>query len=327
MGAEVLDDERWHWLLRRRAEEPEAIAAAYAARRTRPRLGADGRLLLVAADHPARGALAVGGRSDAMADRRSLLARLCTALAHRGVDGVLATPEVVEDLLLLGVLEDRLVIGSMNRGGLAGAAWELDDPVTAYTASAIAEARLDGGKLLVRIDDADPGTRTTLEAAGAAVTALAAAGHMAMLEPLPYRRDESGRARLDPQPDRLVRAVAVAAGLGATSAHTWLKLPATLDAARVLGATTLPCLLLGGDVGDGPGAEATRAAWRSTLQLPNARGLVVGRALLYPPDDDVAAAVHAAADLVHGPTTSTAERTRRPPTAATRASAWSEERA
>lgn len=298
LGDEVLGDERWQRLLHQRAEEPSAIAAAYAGRRTRARLRADGRLLLVAADHPARGALGVGSRPDAMADRRSLLARLCTALACPDVDGVLATPDIVEDLLLLGVLEDRLVVGSMNRGGLAGAVWELDDPITAYTADAITTSRLDGGKLLVRIDDTDPGTRSTLAAAAAAVTALAAHGRMAMLEPLPYRRDEaSGRTRLDDDPDRLVRAVAVASGLGATAAHTWLKLPATPDAARVLGATTLPCLLLGGEVGAG---DSTWDAWRAALALPNARGLVVGRTLLYPPDGDVAGAVRAAAGLVHG---------------------------
>jgi hypothetical protein len=299
---EVLDHERWHRLLRQRAEEPGAIEAAYASRRTRARLGPDGRLLLVAADHPARGSLGVGRRPDAMADRRSLLARLCTALACPGVDGVLATPDIVEDLLLLGALEDRLVVGSMNRGGLAGAAWELDDPITAYTADAVAAGRLDGGKLLVRIDDADPGTRSTLEIAAAAVTALAAHGRMAMVEPLPYRRDDpGGRARLDGDPDRLVRAVAVASGLGATSAHTWLKLPATPDAARVLGATTLPCLLLGGEVGTGTGTgDGTWDAWRAALALPNARGLVAGRTLLYPPGGDVAGAVEAAADLVHG---------------------------
>ena len=38
----------------------------------------------------------------------------------------------------------------------------------------------------------------------------------------------------------------------------------------------------------------------ASLDLPAVRGLVVGRALLYPPDGDVAAAVDIAAELVHG---------------------------
>ena len=37
---------------------------------------------------------------------------------------------------------------------------------------------------------------------------------------------------------------------------------------------------------------------RGALALPGVRGLVVGRALLYPPDGDVAAAVDAAVALV-----------------------------
>ena len=62
---------------RTRATEPGAVAEAYAARRRPGRiLNERGTLFLVAADHPARGALASGGDPMAMADRRSLLARL-----------------------------------------------------------------------------------------------------------------------------------------------------------------------------------------------------------------------------------------------------------
>ena len=87
-------------------------------------------MFLVAADHPARGALASGGDAMAMADRRSLLSRLVEALQHPDVDGVLGTPDIIEELLLLGVLEDKVVIGSMNRGGLDGATWTMDDRFT-----------------------------------------------------------------------------------------------------------------------------------------------------------------------------------------------------
>jgi hypothetical protein len=67
---------------------------------------------------------------------------------------------------------------------------------------------------------------------------------------------------------------------------------------RVLDSTTLPCLLLGGDPKGDP--AGTYATWGHALTRPSAAGLVVGRALLYPPDGDVAAAVDTAADLVHG---------------------------
>src|SRR5690606_22836569 len=114
------------------ARSPERVGAAAAARRRRPLLGEDGRLFIIAADHTARAILKVGADPRAMADRRDLLGRILTALAQPAVDGVMATPDVMEDLLLLGALDERVAIGSMNRGGLAGSAWELDDRFTAY---------------------------------------------------------------------------------------------------------------------------------------------------------------------------------------------------
>jgi hypothetical protein len=50
-----------------------------------------------------------------------------------------------------------------------------------------------------------------------------------------------------------------------------------------------------------PELIATRAAqrWKAALDLPGVRGLVIGRAPLYPHDGDVAAAVDAACALVH----------------------------
>ena len=290
----MITDRQWTELLHTRATEPGAIRAAYAARRRRERLLTDaGTLFLVAADHPARGALAVGDRPLAMAHRRDLLDRLLVALANPHVDGVLATPDVVEDLLLLEALHDKVVIGSMNRGGLAGAGWEIDDRFTAYDPAAIAGDRLDGGKMLLRIVDDDPGTVPTLQACADAVSALADRGLPAMVEPLPYRR-VAGTLVLDTDAASLTRAITVASGLGRTSAYTWLKLPAPEDLA-VLAATTLPCLVLGG-VPSGDTA-ADLAAWGTALAHPVVRGLVVGRTLLYPPDDDVAAAVAAAAAL------------------------------
>ena len=43
-----------------RAEDPAAVARAWQRRTGRPTVRGDGRLMIVAADHPARGALAVG---------------------------------------------------------------------------------------------------------------------------------------------------------------------------------------------------------------------------------------------------------------------------
>jgi hypothetical protein len=289
-----ISDEQWDDLLRVRATQPHAVASAYRSRRRPARLLSEkDTLFLVAADHPARGALATGGDRMAMADRRSLLARLTEALAHPEVDGVLGTPDVVEELLLLGALDGKVVIGSMNRGGLDGAVWTMDDRFTGYDAASIARCGLEGGKMLLRIDDEDAGTLPTLHACAQAVTELAEHGLMAMVEPLPYRREQDGKLTLLRDTASLARAVAVASGLGVTSAHTWLKMPSCEEPEAVFGATTLPCVVLGGVPGPDPAEDL--ASWGRSLRSPAVRGLVVGRALLYPPDGDVAGAVDAAA--------------------------------
>lgn len=280
-----------------RARRPEAIDEAWAARARRPLLRDDGRLLIIAADHAARGALGVRQGAMAMASRTDLLLRLLRALDRPGVDGVLATPDVLEDLLLMGALEGRLAFGSMNRGGLQGASFELDDRFTAYGASDLAARGLDGGKMLTRIDLQDDATVATLESSARAITELARHHLTALVEPFWSIRKE-GRVVNLLDPDSVIRSIHVASGLGATSAYTWLKLPVVDDLARVMDATTLPTLLLGGDPTGSP--QETYASWGRALTLPSVQGLVVGRALLFPPDGEVAVAVDVAAQLVHG---------------------------
>jgi hypothetical protein len=301
--SDLLTDERWHDLLETRATDPDAVPRALAGRVRRPRL-TDGRLFIVAADHTARGMLAVGGDPTAMVDRRSLLERLLVALAHPGVDGVLGSPDVLEELALLGALDGKLVAGTMNRGGLQGAVWELDDPMTAYDAAALVRSGFDAGKMLLRVDDRDAGTRETIVACARAVDELAAAGLMAMVEPLPYHHRPDGTAALLDDERALIRAIAVAAGLGTTTAHTWLKVPAAADVERVLSVSTLPALILGGS--PGPDPERDFEAWERAMQVRTVRGLVVGRALLYPADGDVGAAIERAARIVR-PATRPAE--------------------
>ncbi|MGI6879026.1 Cgl0159 family (beta/alpha)8-fold protein [Microbacterium sp. gxy059] len=279
-----------------RTRRPAELSEIFARRRRRDLLGSDGRLFIIAADHPARGSLAVGEDPNAMDDRYDLLDRLATALAHPGVDGVLGTPDIVDDLAGLGLLDDTLIVGSMNRGGLRGASFEMDDRYTAYDVPTMADRGIDLAKALVRINLGDAGTLPTLEATARAVTEAAAARLPIMLEP--FMSDwREGRIVNDLTPDAVIRSIAIAAGLGADSAYTWMKLPVVDEMERVMAATTMPTLLLGGDGGGDP--DAMFASWRDALALPGVVGLTVGRNLLYPPDDDVAGAVDTAARLVH----------------------------
>ena len=283
-------------LVETRIRRPGAIADAAAARR-RPAsfLGDHGKLMIIAADHPARGALRAGADAFAMGNRVDLLDRICTALERPGVNGVLGTPDILEDLLLLGALDDKVVIGSMNRGGLAGTSFEMDDRFTAYDSASIAAAGFEGGKMLVRIDPEDAGTVATLQSCGHAVSDLAAHRLMAMVEPFISHRAD-GRVRNELTADAMIRAMTVAAGLGTTSAYTWLKVPVVDDMERVMAATTLPALILGGEVS--ADAEGAYTRWRKALALPTVRGLVIGRSLLYPPAGPVADAVDRAVSLL-----------------------------
>lgn len=284
-------------IIETRVHDPGAVARAYRERRRRPIVGPSGRLLIVAADHPARGALRAGQDGLAMADRIDLLRRLLVALSRPGVDGLLAAPDVVEDLLLLGALDNRVVLGSMNRGGLPGTVFEVDDRFTAYDSASIDRFGLNGGKMLLRIDREDHATAGTIEQCSHAVSALADRGLVAMVEPFVSVRGSDGLTN-DLSVEAVIQSAAVSAGLGATSAYTWLKLPVTDDMERVAAATTLPIVLLGGEVNADQDASYTQ--WQKALSLPTVRGLVVGRQLLYPPDDDVAAAVDTTVGLFGG---------------------------
>lgn len=281
-----------------RAESPEVIAQKFQARRRRPLLQGDGKLMLVAADHPARGALGVRDEATAMADRYELLTRLAIALTRPGVDGVLGTPDIIDDLALMGLLDDKIVVGSMNRGGLRGASFEMDDRFTGYDIDSIVRDGLDFAKTLVRVNLEDPATVATLEANARAVDDAYRAQLPIMLEPF-ISNWVDGKIVNDLSTEEVIKSVAIASGLGNSSAYTWMKLPVVDNMEAVMAATTLPTLLLGGEPKGTP--EEVFASWQKTLALPGVRGLVVGRTLIYPHDDDVAGAVDTAVAMVHGP--------------------------
>jgi hypothetical protein len=282
-------------IIQARVKDPGAIAAAAARRAKATSLcGEHGKAMIIAADHPARGANAVGGNPTAMADRAELLDRLCIALERPGVTGVLGTADILEDLLVLGVLDGKSVFGSMNRGGLAGSVFEIDDRFTGYDAETIASMGFDGGKTLTRIALDDPATPSALENTARAVNELNDRRLIAMVEPF-MSQWQNGKIRNDLSTEAVIKSVTIASGLGRRTAYTWLKLPVVPDMDRVLSSSTLPALLLGGEVTD---PDAAFASWGRALKLPTAQGLVVGRSLLYPAGGDVAGAVDKAVSLL-----------------------------
>jgi len=293
----ALTDKQYNELIQARLKSPESFKKALVSRKRRKMVGKDGRLLIVAADHTARGIISAGSEKYIIANRRLLLDRLVRSLSNPNVDGVLASADIVEELAWLGALESKLVFGTMNRGGYLGTTWGLDDPMTAYDADSIAELGLDAGKVLVRFEDTDIGVGRTIEYVVEAMRLLAEREIVCLVEPLPYKKDANGMPILDKSTDRLDKIVSITAGFGSSASYTWLKLPAWTNHITLRESTTLPILLLGGDPGEN--LDATFEEWRSALQIPNVIGLVAGRPLLYPFDNDVERSVDRAAKLVH----------------------------
>ncbi len=290
-----------------RVTDPECSLRAARTRKRRDTLTPDGRLNILAADHPARRVTKVGGDSLGMADRHAYLARIVRVLQSETVDGVMATMDVLEDLLILhqlileaggtALLDNRLLIGSLNRGGLAGASWEMDDPITGVLPATCAAMGLDGAKLLLRICDEETGSLNTMLYCARAITEMNALGLPTFLEPLPVVKSDGGY-RVVKTAEALAKIVGVASALGDSSRHLWLKLPYCENYEVVARSTTLPILLLGGEsVGDA--TPLLREIAAGLAAGSNVRGALVGRNVLFPGAEDPLVVAQAAGSIIH----------------------------
>jgi len=291
----------------RRVSHPECAWQIAQSRHRREQLAPDGKLNILAADHPARRVTKVGDDALAMTDRRDYLARILRVLMGDKVNGLMATMDILEDLLAIDglrqeaggdpLLNNKLLIASLNRGGLAGASWEMDDPITGPSPAACQSWRLDGVKLLLRVADSEPGSLQTMLACAQAITESNAVHLPVFLEPLPVVKTDKGYAVVKTS-EALARIAGVASALGDSSRYLWLKLPHCDGYATVARATTLPILLLGGESAGSPAPFLGQLA--SALAAgSNVRGALVGRNVLYPGDEDPLAVAAAAGGIVH----------------------------
>jgi DhnA family fructose-bisphosphate aldolase class Ia len=294
-------------LIDTRVRHPDFAWNASQARSRRKHLAPNGKLNLVAADHPARNVSNVGRRALGMADRRDYLARMLRVLMCETVDGIMATMDILEDLLSIDgflreagaptFLDDRVLIASMNRGGLAGSSWELDDPMTGATAATCQAWRLDGAKVLLRVDPAEPASLKTIVACAHAINETNALGLPMFLEPLPVTKSDKGYVVVK-TPEALAKLAGVSSALGDSSRYLWLKLPYCDGYEAVARATTLPILLLGGESAGDP-APFLRQLWSAMAAGHNVRGALVGRNVLYPGDEDPLSIAAAASGIIH----------------------------
>ncbi|TVQ05359.1 MAG: aldolase [Balneolaceae bacterium] len=289
-----------------RVHNPGYIKDVADQRKRRAKFVPTGKMNIVAADHPARGSLSVGDDLLAMADRHSLLARLVTTLQSKWVDGVLGSMDILEDLLILhglmkemgnGFLDEKLLITSLNRGGLPGGAWELDDPITGTDAKTCAELGLDAAKMLLRIDFSSRDTLKTIEYCAAGVRDINSQNLPIILEPLPVVK-HGNSYKVVKEPDPLIRLITVTSALGDSSRNIWLKIPFTKDFERVAASTTLPIVILGGDRNTGLDdlLYDLKQALKASHQV---RGAMYGRNVLYPENAHPKDVAEAIGKLVH----------------------------
>jgi len=289
-----------------RVQDPDCALRVAKTRERRVPLTRDGKLNILAADHPARRVTAVGGNTLGMADRHDYLSRIVRVLMSTAVDGVMATMDIIEDLLILhdllgrdGFLADKLLIASLNRGGLAGSSWEMDDPMTGASPETCAAWELDGAKILMRLCDDEPDSLKTMVATAAAINKTNALHIPMFLEPLPVAKTEKGY-KVTKTAEALAKIVGVASALGDSSRYLWLKLPYCENYEVVARATTLPILLLGGESAGDPSAFL-REVSAGMAAGANVRGALVGRNVLYPGEDDPREVAEAVGGIIrHG---------------------------
>jgi DhnA family fructose-bisphosphate aldolase class Ia len=290
-----------------RIERKEIVSEESKARVRRPHLTTNGKLTILAADHPGRMVISYGDNPILMGDRHEYLGHVLRVLLGSDFDGVMGTPDIIEELFIVSwlyrqkhgesFLDNRVVIGTMNRGGLLGTVFEMDDRFTSYTAQKISELRLDGAKFMFRLEENESGSGKTMYYCAKVIEALNQLGLPAFLEALPVRKDATGYpVRKDAE--SLVKVIGVATAMGDSSLNLWIKIPYCDGYKLVAASTTCPILMLGGASKGNP-IPVLKEFEEGLKAGRNVRGILVGRNILFPGPDDPACVAQAAHQIVH----------------------------
>ncbi|HTV54618.1 MAG TPA: aldolase [Terriglobia bacterium] len=291
-----------------RVDRPEIVLTEARTRRRRSRLTLDGKLVILATDHPGRRVTALGADPLAMGDRHSYLARALRVLTTPGCDGIMGTTDFMEDILIVNALvqesggasliDDKVLIGCMNRGGHVGVAGEIDDRFTSFTAKQLKRMNFDGGKMMYRLDPSDERSIKAVSDCAQAVSELYREYLYAFLEPMSVERKKNGAYETVKTVEALVRDAGAAAALGESSSRTFLKLSYTQGYERVARATTLPILMLGGPAREDPTSILKEFALGMEAGA-NVRGVMVGRNVSFASKEDPGALAAAVCGIVH----------------------------
>ncbi|MGQ9632289.1 MAG: Cgl0159 family (beta/alpha)8-fold protein [bacterium] len=305
---EFLPEKVFHKITEVRVDGAKRIVEAEAKERAKRRkLTKDGKLTILAADHPARMVTRVGDNPIAMADRLEYLGRVLRVITNPEFDGVMGTTDIIEDLFIVNYLlkkaggesflDGKVILGCTNRGGLSGVSFEMDDTMTSFTPESIKKLRLDGAKMMFRLDPDSPDSGKTIKYCADLITQLNDLGIPSFVEALPLKKD-GGKYSTLKVASELVKVVGVASALGSSSTNIWLKIPYCEDYNKVARATTCPILMLGGEsLGDPTGI--INEFYKGMQVGGSVRGALVGRNITFPGNDDPCAVAVAVNNIVH----------------------------
>lgn len=306
-----LPEKIFYMITEEKKQNPKGLLAEEYKNRVKKERPWEENLVIIAADHPARRVTAAGSDELAMGDRQQYLGRIVRTLILDEIDGVMTTPDIMDDLFILnylfkqkggnGFLDNKILIGSINRGGLAGSTHEMDDVVTAYEIEDINNLGLDAAKMMIRIDLETPMARfsqKTLETCARMIRKCNKFNIPMFVEPLPVERLKDGTYKTKMNIVDLIKTIGIATALGGSSTNIWLKIPYIDDYEHVVRSTSNPILILGGESTGNP-TDILESLEKGLGAGKNIKGCLLGRNLLYPGMDDPRAVGLAVSKIIH----------------------------
>lgn len=301
---EFLDDKVFRKLNEVKAFHPEVIEQE-AENRVKPGFPHN-RLVFAAADHNARMINEYKGNPIGLSNRREYLTRLVRMLQSDKVDGIEATPDIIEDLMILNklrreawekeFLKGKMLVGTVNRGGLKNTAWEMDDMPTCFTVDRLAALKMDGVKFMFRLNPMDERSKYTLKYCAETVNRAAELHLPVFIEALYVETGKDGFV-MRTDTESLCKVVGVTGAVGCTGANKWIEVPLNQEYQIPTSATTCPVLVVPDEKESLP-LEIVREYTKEIGLNDNIRGILLGRNVMYS-DEDPLPIAEAIADVWH----------------------------
>ena len=214
-------------------------------------------------------------------------------LSAESVDGIEATPDIIEDLFALNylskqekgedILEGKMIVGTVNRGGLKDVVWELDDIRTGFTIGHLKQMNLDGAKFMLRIHPDCEACKNTLRYCTETVNEAMQAQLPIFIEGL-FIRTTGQEYQIQTDLESLIKTVGVVSALGTSSLGKWIELPLNPEYAKATAASTYSFLVVPDEYAQTP-EEIIEEYTAQCGCAANVRGILLGRNVMYSETD------------------------------------------